>query len=104
MIELDLAHDLYDQGCLSERVGEDERLARCAAAVGALGLQVRLKDRALTSVRLDAPDGSPCPHTRPDRELSTRGAILDVAVREPKDENRRSRDRDTVLLSITRSR
>jgi hypothetical protein len=33
---------------------------------------------------------------RPDRELSARRSMLDVAVREPEDQDRRCRDRPSV--------
>lgn len=46
----------------------------------------------------DSPLTSTRPYPSPHGKLATRGSILDVAVREPQQEDRRCRDTDSVLL------
>ena len=50
-----------------------------------------------------APQRSASSDESPYRELPTRGPIFDVAVWEPKDQDRRRRDEDTLLLLATQA-
>ena len=90
---LELAHHLDDQRRIAERVGDKARRAT-ERTVFVKGCQ----DGSVVPIGLHAPKHAPCPHVRPDRELSARRSMLDVAVREPEDEDRRCRDTRSVLL------
>ncbi len=88
--------DLHDQRLVPERIGDDH-WTRCRTLGRLFG---RLEDRgSALRVLAYAPQAAATPHECSDGNLAVRRPILDVAVREPEDQDRRCRDTDTLLRS-----
>jgi len=89
------------QRLVAERKRKNSRASGGAGAAGAIPIFGRLEEGRSAFVAADAPCSAATTDECPDGELTTRGSILNVAVREAQQKDRRCRDTYTVLrLSI----
>ncbi len=89
----DLGEHLERYRIVAQRARDDGR--RTSGGVASLR---RLEHRRVTHVPRDSPQSASTPKLCPHRKLTARGSMLDVAVGEPKDQDRRTR-RHSVSLS-----
>jgi hypothetical protein len=89
--------NLDRQGFVPKRKGKYPRATGNASAATSISIFSRFEEYGSAFVSADAPCSAATAHECPDRELATRGSILDVAVREAQQQDRRCRDTYTLL-------
>jgi len=92
-----LRRELQPSAARPRRKGKCSRATGGASAAGSTCNFGRVEQRRSAFVAPNAPCSATTTYECPDRELAARGSILDVAVREPKLEDRRGRNSYTVL-------